>query len=275
MNTLKQNLLATGCFYDCAEIDAYIELISSNLETQHRKFKTQQHHIIPRCYFDYNNLTCDDSSSNIVNLFFKDHLMAHYYLFYCCSDGNLRHALASAFLLLKNTTCKDIIIDDVDLDNLQLMFEEYLKTRSMLYTGRKGCNKGRKTINNGAQEKLVFPEDLDAFLENGWTLGRLPFSEEDLLKKSAAHKNRKTMNNGVKTVHVKPQDVQMYLDKGFVFGCTSEFKETMKRVAANNPVPKGTYTVVFDGDNYKRIKTTELSIYIDQRVHTPRDACER
>lgn len=50
------------------------------------KFKTQLHHIIPRKYYTYNKLEINNSRENLVNLLYKDHILAHYYLALCAKE---------------------------------------------------------------------------------------------------------------------------------------------------------------------------------------------
>lgn len=87
MNTLKQTLLDLGFFENNKFLDLYLSLIQSNLKTDYKSGVTERHHIIPRAIF---KLLGEDSVSkapnkkvnknNIVNLSYKDHLLAHYYL---------------------------------------------------------------------------------------------------------------------------------------------------------------------------------------------------
>ena len=48
-------------------------LIDKSLE-KNIKFKTQTHHIIPKIYYQRNDLAIDDTSQNKVILYFKDHI---------------------------------------------------------------------------------------------------------------------------------------------------------------------------------------------------------
>jgi hypothetical protein len=50
---------------------------------------------------------------------------------------------------------------------------------------------GRKKINNGIHERSVKEFELQEFLESGWSLGRLPLSEEHKEKLKEAWKSRK------------------------------------------------------------------------------------
>ena len=85
---------------------------------------TQVHHIIPKYYFCDNNLKVDDTSQNVVNLMYSDHIKAHYYLCGCCkySKDVSRNALSIRFIL-NGKSLKDIDIEDIDFVDLQEMYE--------------------------------------------------------------------------------------------------------------------------------------------------------
>ena len=74
---LKEKLLQLNVFEDNEYLDLYVSLIQSNIYTEKQKFKTQRHHIIPRCFYRLHNMDIDNSTKNIVNLLFKDHILAH------------------------------------------------------------------------------------------------------------------------------------------------------------------------------------------------------
>ena len=57
---IKQSLLSTNLFLENDYFLDYVELIEINLKTKKERFVTQQHHIIPRCYYIHNNLTIDN-----------------------------------------------------------------------------------------------------------------------------------------------------------------------------------------------------------------------
>lgn len=106
---LKQKLLNTGAVINSPFLDKYIQLIQANLNTSVIKFVTQKHHIIPQHVFKYNNQPVDNSETNLVNLSFSDHMLAHYYLMKCSSNTKYELANADAiFKGLNNPHTKDI-----------------------------------------------------------------------------------------------------------------------------------------------------------------------
>ena len=96
---IKEKLLSTNLFINNEWLDKYCELIEINENTKKEKYKTQSHHIVPKCCYKYLFLKIDNSKENRVNLLYKDHILAHYYL--ClCTEGKLHHKLANAFFHL-------------------------------------------------------------------------------------------------------------------------------------------------------------------------------
>lgn len=88
MEQVKNKLLDIGCI-DNEYLQKYLDLIAANSKTAKEKYKTNCHHILPRCYFKLLNLPVDHSKTNLVNLSYKDHLLAHYYL-YSCATGKFK-----------------------------------------------------------------------------------------------------------------------------------------------------------------------------------------
>ena len=97
---IKWQLLNTLAVLDNKYLDKYITLITENKTTKKETFITQKHHIIPRYVFKNLNLPIDNSSYNIVNLKFSDHLLAHYYLMKCSSTPIYEFSNASAIIQL-------------------------------------------------------------------------------------------------------------------------------------------------------------------------------
>ena len=58
--------------------------------------------------------------------------------------------------------------------------------------GKVGQNLGRKRINNGKEMKTVYEKDLDNYLDNGWKLGCLEFSEAHCNNISKTQKDKET-----------------------------------------------------------------------------------
>lgn len=95
---LKLKLLNTGTVTENEFLDKYINLIEAN--TKAETFITQCHHIIPKYVYVYNSDEVDNSATNLVNLKYSDHLLAHYYLMKCASTT--RYELANANAIFKS-----------------------------------------------------------------------------------------------------------------------------------------------------------------------------
>lgn len=127
MEDLKQKLLDTGVINDNEYLDLYINLIYDNKSTKKQKGKTQMHHIIPRYYYNMIGKEVDNSSDNLVNLLYKYHLLAHYYLS-LCAKGKFRYAMELSMILLRNTHKDGIDNSFIDsLDKYQDLYEENMK----------------------------------------------------------------------------------------------------------------------------------------------------
>lgn len=48
--------------------------------------KFEKHHIVPRCWYKINNMTVDNSSTNLVNLTKEQHAKVHKLIPLCCDD---------------------------------------------------------------------------------------------------------------------------------------------------------------------------------------------
>ena len=84
---LKEKLLSLGYCEDNQYLDFYCKLIEDNECTKKESGVTERHHIIPRSLFGLLGIENTSRGSarevnkdNIVNLTYKNHLMAHYYL---------------------------------------------------------------------------------------------------------------------------------------------------------------------------------------------------
>lgn len=123
---LKVKLLNTNYFIDNEYLNKYCELIELNKNTKKERPKTQSHHIIPVSYFKISKLPIDNSKENKVNLLYKNHILAHYYL--ClCTNGKFKYCMENGFMHL--TYCKweyKNFNPKTDLDNFQRIYEDYI-----------------------------------------------------------------------------------------------------------------------------------------------------
>ena len=124
---LKEKLLEIG-FIDNYYLNCYIKLIESNRETKREKFKTQRHHIIPKCIskiIDYKDVNLD---CNIVNLTHRNHLYAHWLLYNMTSNENYKYRLGNAILEMidkKGSRNFDTLTKE-DVDNIIINYDEIM-----------------------------------------------------------------------------------------------------------------------------------------------------
>jgi len=111
---MKEKLIKLGFVIDNEYLDKYCDLIQRNLITKKEKFKTQAHHIIPR-YTKLNN-------NEIVNLTYKDHILAHYYLCFCSSNNKYKFANENTIIHIFGHRSNKISIEE-----LQVLLPEYEK----------------------------------------------------------------------------------------------------------------------------------------------------
>lgn len=159
MINLKQKLLDLKLVKDNEYLDKYIKLIELNKETKREKFKTQKHHIIPKYYYKYNNMVINNSKENLVNLVYKDHILAHYYLYKCSFIDEYIHSnLYALQYILKNKKIDSMDMNETELEDLQNEYKiscrvRFNKTHSLKcaekirlkLVGRPSPNKGNKS----------------------------------------------------------------------------------------------------------------------------------
>ena len=128
MQKIKERLLATGAFTENEYLQKYVELIHCNLATKKETSKTQQHHILPKCYFKFIGKPCDNAKTNLVNLLYVDHARAHFYLSLCLTDKTLagKNALVLKYILNQVQQKQYTSIEDLlATDELQQYYEVY------------------------------------------------------------------------------------------------------------------------------------------------------
>ena len=114
--------------------DKYFNLIENNLKTKRENFKTQRHHIVPKCI--WKRISCDFSCDLIVNLTHKNHILAHYYLYKLANNSYLKVKLGCALTTMcKKNNCRWFdsisenelitVLEDIDYDNLLTEINRY------------------------------------------------------------------------------------------------------------------------------------------------------
>ena len=130
----KEFLLEHSGFIDNEYLDQYLLLIQRNIRTKQKPRITNKHHIIPKSWFKINHKEIDNSLRNLVNLDYRNHVLAHYYL--ClCTENNLQYANELAFFCLF-TRKKLNIVDKQLINNLPLynnIYENYKFRKNQNY----------------------------------------------------------------------------------------------------------------------------------------------
>ena len=101
MRDVKQTLLNHVGFTNNEYLDLYCRLVERNGRTPIRPRITNSHHIIPKSWFKINKQVVDNTQSNLVNLVYREHVLAHYYLCLCTTD-ELQFANELALMCLLN-----------------------------------------------------------------------------------------------------------------------------------------------------------------------------
>lgn len=145
MYNFKQKLLDLDIVIDNSYLDAYVELINKNNGQMHEVYKTQKHHIVPRVYFRHFNLDIDNSADNIVNLYHKDHLLAHYFLAKCAKEGWFESANLYAIRRFINNKFTEDELYHL-LPDYQIMKEQTAKYMGALHKGKKMSVESRQKM---------------------------------------------------------------------------------------------------------------------------------
>lgn len=235
-----EKLEATHLFIKNDYFDKYIELIQNNLETKRQTFKTQRHHIIPAVAFNIYNWSGKDNADNIVNLLYKDHILAHYYLALCSKTSEFQYKMVCAinFILGKAMQVK-LNVEELknfvlNLDEYQKLYEEYKKFNGNRIKGTthitsnetkekiSKANKGKVYINKDNIVRSIQVEDLELYLENGWIRGNPNARNRD------THKGYTIVNKDNIEKYISREELSQYLSDGWRHGRSIKHAEATK-----------------------------------------------
>lgn len=135
---IKEQLIATNQIINNEYLDKYCNLINSNFITKKVKFKTQQHHIIPKFIYKILNKAVDNTKANVINLSYQDHCLAHYYLALCSktSFGKYNNFIAIRHIVgQKQSVTEQAFIES--LPKYQELYEASKQYMSLAYKGKK------------------------------------------------------------------------------------------------------------------------------------------
>lgn len=238
---MKEKLLGLGVFVDNEYLDLYCSLIENNRQTKREKFKTQQHHVIPCACYDSREEANKDPSNLKVNLLFKDHILAHYYLCLCAKESQFRYKMIAAIEFTlgksKNITNQDIVaaMKDWLLNNevFQNAYEEYAEIRF----NRLRTPEVLERRNEALVGHVVSTETKHKISEANKGRKKTP---EELAKLSNALKGRTVWNTGLSSTiagrkciydpstltikYVAPEQLPEFLASGWVTGNPTSHK---------------------------------------------------
>lgn len=288
---MKNILLQFDCIIDNIYLQKYIDLIFSNRDTKRIKYKTQKHHFIPVAYYkdkygiknrkEAQDIANSDSNNFEVNLLYKDHVLAHYYLA-LCSKGKFRYQNENAIFhvlgnvnYIKDQNYLNEYLFIKSLDKYQELYEDMSITRSKNYTGRhckpntdlhkkqiSDKNKGniyvRKFVDNTwISKKARTIDEYNNYIANGWEKGNIPRSccSKDVGSAiSKAKKNKVCINNGSVNKYIDVLELDKYIENGWVKGPHKQFIK--KRIK------------IFKLDKYMNIFEDELQKYLERGWQT-------
>lgn len=115
-------------------LDKYVQLIERNRRTSRFNHNMNTHHIIPKSWYKLHDKTIDNTISNLVNLTYRNHVLAHYFL--ClCTEGEFQFANELAFMLLisrKNLNISEkLLVQELPLYNN--IYESYYQKKKQNY----------------------------------------------------------------------------------------------------------------------------------------------
>lgn len=242
----KKKLLQLKVFNDDECLDKYCELIESNKNTKREKFKTQKHHIIPKSVFTTLHLTIDNSRENLVNLSYKDHILAHYYLCKCTKNNIIKYKMILCINLITkgykihNSSLENSFIEFRDnLEDFQKLYEEALKIKASM-------RKGKIIVHHpNLPYSFIYIniDELDNYLNIGYIKGR----STELNKKIGVSQRGKIITTEQKSKFrdaklgkikiylgdigklIEEKDLAFYLNNGWKLGVSLKTRENISK----------------------------------------------
>lgn len=234
-------MLSTGLFEENDFFNKYCDLIEQNETTKKQRYKTQKHHIIPVVVYKIFNMDGVNKADNLVNLLYKDHILAHYYLALCAKQESFRYKMTIAIqFILGNAKHFTNNLDELthyltELSEYQRLYEEskrhsgdYIRgtTHNTTQETRdkiSKANKGKVYVHKDGVVRSLKPEDVDLFLENGWAYGNPNCSKRDTRKGSVI-----VNKDGVEK-YVDKNELDIYIINGWRRGRTQEHIQASAR----------------------------------------------
>lgn len=134
INELKNFLLSTGYFKDNEYLSAYLSLI--NEYSADTIGHSEKHHVIPAAVYkhsyscnavDARKIADADEKNYVISLLYKDHVLAHYFLYFC-TKGNVKKAMGKAIICMVG----NLEIDKLDLSEFKYLPEQFDKIQQLI-----------------------------------------------------------------------------------------------------------------------------------------------
>jgi hypothetical protein len=243
-------------FKDNKYLKYYTHIIENSIKKERSKKDKcyyEKHHIIPK------SLGGSNSKINLVYLTAREHYVVHLLLVRIVQDSDVykminavrrfakKTSSSKEFEHLRRTISKyskgslnpsygKLWIHNINTKEiLYLKNDEFLKLDQNIFKKglpyQRGGFKNRVYVNNSIHESLVPREEVDNYINNGWTLGRLKYATLEHMKKMSnnRHTPEKDANHSkellgriaiknIKTGQVKkinPVDLPTYRELGF------------------------------------------------------------
>lgn len=214
ISSIKSRLIACGYADDNEWADRYAELISANEHTERVPKYTQRHHIIPVSYYKSRHLEVDNSTSNLVNLSFKDHMKAHLFLSGCTKGQERYKNLYSVFQMSHFDS-----VGFIEIQNYDYYQKLYVDAIHAAPSHRKGTKVSESThakmrkasklrvelngsatrgtiwVTDGCVDKMIKPSDLDNFISKGYRKGRSFRHSAEVKKRIGQHSRERVITD--------------------------------------------------------------------------------
>lgn len=198
---IKEKLLTYGLVHDNEYLDKYVEIMETKSAPTKEIGVHNRHHIIPRFYFRINNIPIDNSSENIANLLFKDHILAHYYLALCATKkykfkSELSFFRTTGFMTLPNS-------EEAmgDMDRYDDVYRSYVSNCSKHMKGHSTSDETKRKISIANTGKRRTPEEKKRIAE----ATKAAMTDEMMKKNIEYHAGSIWVNDGVHSKQIRPE----------------------------------------------------------------------
>lgn len=261
MTDLKTQLLSLSLVVENEYLDLYCDLIEANKQTKRIKTLTQKHHIIPRSYFKEQGIAVNNKPENLVNLFHKDHILAHYYLYKCSAIDYFTYSNEYALLYMLRIHKLPEETDQLlqQAINYGEVYSDFCLRQSARYKGkeRKECRghhpseatrQKQSLAHLGHQQSEQTRKKRGDSLRQAYAEGRRKREKSSSQKQkiSQTTRGRKVIHKGDQVLRVSTLELSHYLQEGWTLGQSETQKpyrqEQLKRLAAEGKLNKKTST---------------------------------